>query len=240
MSTLLLRLAGPMQSWGATSRFTRRTTEHAPTRSGVIGLLAAAQGLRRTDPLEDLLSLRFGVRVDQPGRVERDFHTAVPAAGKPLPLTERFYLTDAVFVAAVEGDDDLVRTLDEALRHPVFPLSLGRRSCVPVGRLTLGVRTGGLWAALDGQTGMPWQAGEWWARKQAPTVTLDLRVDAAAVPEGARTTSSRHVRDLPRSFDPVSREYALREVVHAVTTVSNPRAEAGRRSHDPMALLGGA
>ncbi|MDR2895700.1 MAG: CRISPR-associated protein Cas5, partial [Propionibacteriaceae bacterium] len=35
MSTVLLKLAGPLQSWGADSRFPRRTTRHEPTKSGV-------------------------------------------------------------------------------------------------------------------------------------------------------------------------------------------------------------
>ncbi|HLU98199.1 MAG TPA: CRISPR-associated protein Cas5, partial [Thermobifida alba] len=39
MSVLALLLAGPLQAWGASARFARRTTEHAPTKSGVIGLL---------------------------------------------------------------------------------------------------------------------------------------------------------------------------------------------------------
>ena len=53
MSVLLLKLAGPLQSWGSSSRFARRGTEIAPTKSGVIGLLAAAKGMRRTEPLTD-------------------------------------------------------------------------------------------------------------------------------------------------------------------------------------------
>ena len=76
MTVLLLRLAGPMQAWGDNSRFTRRDTRMIPTKSGVLGLLAAADGRRRTDPIEDLAGLRFGVRVDQPGQLQRDFQTA--------------------------------------------------------------------------------------------------------------------------------------------------------------------
>ena len=75
MSVLLLKLAGPLQSWGADSRFTERKTRHEPTKSGVIGLLAAALGRRRTEPVDDLASLRFGVRIDQPGHYECDFQT---------------------------------------------------------------------------------------------------------------------------------------------------------------------
>jgi len=45
MATLLLRLAAPLQAWGADSKFETRKTAREPTKSGVIGLLAAALGL---------------------------------------------------------------------------------------------------------------------------------------------------------------------------------------------------
>ena len=157
MSVLLLRLAAPMQAWGARSRFTVRETETAPTKSGILGMLAAAAGRRRTDPIEDLLTLRFGVRKDQPGRVIRDYHTAHPAREKHTTLSERYYLADAVFLAGLEGDEGLVSGLDDALRHPVFPLYLGRRSCPPAQPVSLGLREGGLLAALEAE---PWIASD--------------------------------------------------------------------------------
>jgi hypothetical protein len=49
--------------------------EPEPTKSGVVGLLAAARGLARTDPLSELTDLRLGVRVDVPGVPLRDYHT---------------------------------------------------------------------------------------------------------------------------------------------------------------------
>ena len=49
MATLLLRLAAPLQSWGSDSKFETRKTDREPTKSGVVGLLAAALGLRRDD-----------------------------------------------------------------------------------------------------------------------------------------------------------------------------------------------
>src|SRR3990172_4719032 len=49
MPTLLLRLVGPMQSWGTTSRFDQRDTGKEPSKSGVIGLLAAALGIDRVN-----------------------------------------------------------------------------------------------------------------------------------------------------------------------------------------------
>ena len=69
MATLLLRLAAPLQAWGADSKFETRKTNREPTKSGVIGLLAAALGLRRdeSEGLARLTGLRFGVRVEREG-----------------------------------------------------------------------------------------------------------------------------------------------------------------------------
>ncbi|CAM5729897.1 hypothetical protein SANTM175S_01872 [Streptomyces antimycoticus] len=74
-AVLLLRLAGPLQAWGSRSAFNRRETNAEPTKSGVIGLLAAAAGRAREEPLDELLPLRLGIRVDQPGTLLRDYHT---------------------------------------------------------------------------------------------------------------------------------------------------------------------
>ena len=48
--TLALVLAGPSQSWGHQSLFTRRNTLPFPTKSGLVGLLAAAEGIDRHAP----------------------------------------------------------------------------------------------------------------------------------------------------------------------------------------------
>ena len=80
--TLPLVLAGPLQAWGSSSRFARRGTENAPTKSGVVGLLAAALGRERTADVSDLAALRFGVRVDQPGTRVRDYQTAHHKIGR--------------------------------------------------------------------------------------------------------------------------------------------------------------
>ena len=49
-----------------------------------------------------------------------------------MPLSYRFYLSDAAFLAVVVGDDDLIRGVDSALRAPTFPLYLGR-TILPAG-----------------------------------------------------------------------------------------------------------
>ena len=133
MSTLLLRLAGPMQSWGTDSKFDVRRTGREPSKSGVIGLVAAALGIARQDrqALQTLNGLRFGVRVDV------------------AYVTHRYYLSDAEFVAGLESDDRaLLAQIAQALQAPAFPLYLGRRSCPPVGRVFLKISDEPLEAAL--------------------------------------------------------------------------------------------
>lgn len=77
MPTLLLRLVGPMQSWGTTSRFEQRDTGKEPSKSGVIGLLAASMGIDRENwtDLELLTRLVMGVRHDRPGVPKYDYQT---------------------------------------------------------------------------------------------------------------------------------------------------------------------
>jgi CRISPR system Cascade subunit CasD len=81
--TLLLRLAGPLQSWGTTSRYTERDTGMEPSKSGVVGILAASLGRSRGENVGDLATLRMGVRVDQEGVPGYDFQTA--GAGDDQP-----------------------------------------------------------------------------------------------------------------------------------------------------------
>jgi CRISPR system Cascade subunit CasD len=239
MTALLLRLAAPLQSWGTGSRFVRRNTDRAPSRSGIIGLLAAATGRRRIDPLEELLDLRIGVRTEQPGRLERDFHTAHSRDGATaMPLSYRFYLADAVFAVAVEGDPTLLDALRDALRHPAYPLYLGRRSCPPAGRLDHGLHDGDVPHVLQHA---PWLASRWLQqRHRQPLVTLPVVHDCP--PE---TPGSQVVRDDPISFDPGNRQYGWRTVLHDQVRIPNPHHTPGHTSagdgtdpHDPMALLG--
>ena len=100
MATLLLRLAAPLQAWGADSKFETRKTNREPTKSGVIGLLAAALGLRRdeSEGLARLTGLRFGVRVEREGQLLVDYHTAKTQDEKNSYVTYRHYLQDAVFL----------------------------------------------------------------------------------------------------------------------------------------------
>lgn len=137
MTVLLIPLVGPMQSWGTRSRFQERDTERSPSKSGVIGIAAAALGRKRSDPIEDLARLDFAVRVDREGTVGRDYHTIMDVAeagggvGEFPQLSNRYYLSDAVFLIGLSGDEDTLRSVRDALRSPVWPPYLGRRSFPP-------------------------------------------------------------------------------------------------------------
>jgi|YelNatPaOPRAMG01_1025707.scaffolds.fasta_scaffold02665_16 CRISPR system Cascade subunit CasD len=139
MNTLLLRLAGPMQSWGVQSRFSVRDTGLEPSKSGVLGLVCAAMGIPRgdDDALARLAGLRLGVRTDREGRLSRDYHIALnvlKAGGgiKPSEPSTRYYLADAVFLVGLEGNDlSLLEDIHAALNKPVWPLFLGRKAFVP-------------------------------------------------------------------------------------------------------------
>ncbi|MEV2279146.1 type I-E CRISPR-associated protein Cas5/CasD [Nocardiopsis sp. NPDC049922] len=145
MKTLVLFLAGPLQSWGGRSTFSERDTQPYPTWSALIGMLASARGIRRSDPLpEGWTDLSLLVRIDRPGRLMDDFHTIGgdypprqrmrTASGKrkahPV-LTRRWYLMDAAFTVFVSGADWVVDDLEEHLRSPRWSPYLGRRSCPP-------------------------------------------------------------------------------------------------------------
>jgi CRISPR system Cascade subunit CasD len=144
---LLVRRAGPLQSWGERSAFTRdRDTAGFPTRSGIIGMFAAAQGIARDDqqalaPYEDL---QLTVRVDRPGVRLADYHTVGGGQPKELTaaasaggnkgaavITHRHYLADAVFVVAVTGPAARIAGIAKALTQPRWTPYMGRRACIP-------------------------------------------------------------------------------------------------------------
>jgi CRISPR system Cascade subunit CasD len=139
MATLLLRLQGPMQSWGTTSRFDERDTQLEPSKSGVLGLVCAALGRDRKEPVDDLAALRMGVRVDREGVMMRDYQTATSVFlangnidAKRTVVSPRFYLSDAAFLVGLEGANRLLlEKIQESLGSPVWTLSLGRKSFVP-------------------------------------------------------------------------------------------------------------
>lgn len=153
---LILRLDGPMQAWGTHTFEDFRPSNLYPTRSGLLGLLAACLGIERSDhggQAALAASVEFSVRVDtaverldrkqpvkKPGVKLPDFHTVMDArkvdgkANKFPVVSRREYLYDAAFTVAVGIKPNAPfapDTLVAALRRPLYTPTLGRRACPP-------------------------------------------------------------------------------------------------------------
>ncbi|MFK4036595.1 type I-E CRISPR-associated protein Cas5/CasD [Nonomuraea wenchangensis] len=254
---LVLRLSGPLQSWGGATRYNVRGTLSHPTKSGVIGLCAGAMGWPRGTDLSSLADLQFGVRVDQPGKLLIDYHTMSAASHDPLhpreqrlptadgkslkpgqgKISRRYYLQDAVFVAALAGDRDdqrdLLQRVEAALRAPRYPMYLGRRSCPPDKPVLVALLrdTAGLETVL--REVVPWQVPEWRQRNDLP---LALILDQ---PDGEELLD-----DLPaEGGTPFDRKFSHRPVHHtAVISQELPaqqKAGYGFTGDAAMSLLDG-
>lgn len=231
MAVLLLRLSAPIQAWGTeNSKFDIRKTGRKPSKSGIVGLLAAALGIRRCEPekLCELNALRVGVRVDREGKLLRDFHMA---HGEKPYLTERYYLSDAAFLVGLEGDEALLERIRFALSHPAFPLFLGRRSCPPTLPIDLGLREGGLIEVMRAEPLLDSPA------KTRSTGNARLYADFSE--DEAQIAKGREARrDLAVSFDPQCRKYTYRNVAEykSVNFEKSENAESAAE-HDPFAEL---
>jgi CRISPR system Cascade subunit CasD len=154
MEYLLFRLYGPMASWGEVAVGEMRHSEVKPSKSALIGLLAAALGIARDqDEQQQALAdgYRFGIKMLSAGHVMRDYHTAQApdsvgkfryrtrrdelVAGRTrlgTVLSTREYRTDSQAVIALCTNVDATWSLlqlSDALKQPCFHLYLGRKSC---------------------------------------------------------------------------------------------------------------
>ena len=193
-NTLFLRLAGPMQSWGTSSRFQLRRTDAYPSKSGVLGLLLCAQGVRREDSspaLAEVTPLLMGVRLDRSGTSDWDYHTAGAKIGirqakggikrtasthKPEALlSRRQYLYDASFLVALQGNSDIVSRYAGHLQNPVWPVFLGRKCCIPSEPVFAG--TGYYGTVTDALASVPWRPrinfvdrDDWGKHERSPSI----------------------------------------------------------------------
>lgn len=147
---LVFTLSAAIGSMGDVAGHERRGTMLRPGRSAVLGLVAAALGLKRDDAegLAALESLKLAVAVHDAGEPLRDYHTVqtIPSNVVKRPdsrraafkaakgrenttVTQRDYRTDPLFAVALWGDDALLARISLALAHPTFCLWLGRKSC---------------------------------------------------------------------------------------------------------------
>lgn len=208
-SGVLLLLDAPLQSWGTQSRFGHRDTDFEPSKSGVLGLVGAAMGMSRDNEelLQRLANLTMAVRVDREGRILRDYHTAGGGTyrgeehgvygSKDTVVTNRFYLMDACFVAALSGEDgELVDQICTAMKNPRWPLFLGRRSCAPTRHIFLDGPMQG--CAKELLRRVRWQGGT----GEPPDVLRCVVDDPQGKPRA----------DVPRSFRRYARKFENRLV----------------------------
>jgi CRISPR system Cascade subunit CasD len=218
VKSVLMRLAGPLQSWGTQGRFGIRDTDREPSKSGVLGLVGAALAMPRddTEQLARLRRLAVAVRVDREGTPVRDYHTIGGGTfrgkqhglwsleeGKFTPgltaVTQRYYLAHASFLVGLGGQDsELVDSIAVALRDPRWPLYLGRRGCPPAEPICAGLADTPPAAAVLVAPMTPHD------RADAPE---RLRVVLEADPE-----SGRPRQDDPESFALYDRKHAVRYV----------------------------
>ncbi|MCI1290146.1 MAG: type I-E CRISPR-associated protein Cas5/CasD [Lactobacillus sp.] len=236
MKSLTIRLTAPLQSYGNEATFNRRTTDDYPSKSAIIGMIAAAFGFKRDDPriikLNDLL---MAVRIDQPGKVLTDFHMVEYAQNskkKKRKLTYRDYLQDAVFIVAIGSEDErLIGKIEYALKHPYFQLSLGRRSNAPAGLLKIRIFDNDPLSVLKD---LSWQASTWYQKKyHQPGFTAQIISDASLLPDYPSTLK----KDQVGSFDPRHRFFHYRAVCQTSVKLKNTMYSPINTDHDIMSFI---
>lgn len=154
MNYLLFQLYSPLTSWGDLAVGTRRPSQRHPSKSAVLGLVAAALGLERQDSRQTELFLDFklGVKLLRAGDPVVDYHTIqvrsketkkrfynrkqeldLPRNKLNTILSSRDYYQDQLSIVALWSENSSpVFSLEEirtALEKPKFHLYLGRKSC---------------------------------------------------------------------------------------------------------------
>jgi len=145
-----------MAAWGGIAVGEQRNSDTHPGHSAILGLLAAALGLKRSEEKKHnalQASTGFAVKVNHRGDLLRDFHTSqVPSQKKGKVyrtrkdevmheklntiLSQRDYRTNASYTVSLwlKGNEEgwTLKEFKLALLKPVFTLYLGRKSC-PLG-----------------------------------------------------------------------------------------------------------
>lgn len=241
MKTILLKFSGPMQSWGTDSHFEIRHTDLYPSKSAVLGLIAASLGWRRDDErIADLNRFYFAVRVDQPGSMLKDYHTAHKPEVKNggiisyrTYVTTRYYLQDAVFVVALgvsrtSEADEIVK----ALHVPYFQPYMGRRALPLPMDFLLDVVEGDPLSVLFS---FPWQAADWY-KKQEQRKGVGSKWFSIFTETSVRESVSRLRRDHVLSLAASGRRYLARMEQETLCEVG---IEENHQEHDAFDALGG-
>ncbi|MFN4207948.1 MAG: type I-E CRISPR-associated protein Cas5/CasD [Agrobacterium albertimagni] len=227
---IVFTLAGPMASFGTVAGNERRGTEWRPGHSMLVGILAAALGIRRKQAgqLAELSdACQFAVRVDRPGTLMTDYHTAQSAkrnsklkgvatrremllkGDRTTIVTFREYLMDVQFTVAVAFIHPTIApaALVEALQQPALTLYLGRKSCppsLPLNPKLIADAAGGEDAFYRYDIETSGQASQFWGsfsrtrREQKRSTAPEIALDARL---GASASTHRRERRRVRPVD---------------------------------------
>ena len=238
MKYLVLKFAGPLQSWGSNSKYTsQRRTDLFPTKSGVVGLLAASLGIERSnvDGLQKsgLLDLNIAVREDLKGKLLSDYQIIEVDNGNKK-ISNKSYIADAIYLVAVYGNDNLIELLLHSVKNPKFTLFLGRKACVPEFDVA--------------QVVVEYESVEQ-LLKTYPILTdknrfnkiqrNQLELTLNIVKPATGTSGGSMVMDEPVSFASAKRIHHPRMVEYTTVTISNPYyiPSVKIEAHDPFDII---
>lgn len=247
MKTIVLKLSGPLQAWGTKSHFEYRRTDYYPSKSGIIGLLAASLGYRRDEDekIQKLNDLDFAVRIDQRGELLKDYHIARKFKDNGevnrTYVTNRYYLEDGVFLVALgHKDHDFIDSLAKAIRSPYFQPYFGRRS--------LPVNYDLLFAIIDQDPiaslkNIKWQAASWYKKKNPEEKTsLEIYGDSDLVQNNFKDLR----KDRVESFSQKERKFSYRyegkitiDLVSLGLEEDKETREDKTTDHDAFGAIGG-
>lgn len=236
-----------MQAWGTQSHFERRKTDYYPSKSGIIGLLAASLGYRRDEDekIQKLNDLDFAVRIDQRGSLLRDYHIARKFRddGKVdrTYVTNRYYLEDGVFLVALgHEDEDFLKDLVRAIKNPYFQPYLGRRSLPVNYDLLFGTSDK---EPLDALKSINWQAAKWY-KKKFPQEKYNLEIYGDKDLIQGSYTSPR--KDRVGSFSQKERKFSYRyegrttiDLVDLGLEEAEDKKTLNFTDHDAFGAIGG-
>ncbi len=231
LKTILMKFAGPMQSWGTNSHFESRYTDFYPSKSAVIGLISASFGYRRDEDekIRKLNELEFAVRIDQQGKLLRDYQIATKYKNDKFErnyVTNRYYLEDAIFVVAISGEDNLMDSIYHALKYPYFQQFLGRRS-VPVNAdFIISIKDG---TTIENLNNLPWQANDWYKKENRHQKNINLEVygDSSAIDGDIEFR-----RDSVISFSQKNRKFTLRPQSRTKIRLEDNKNICDNEEHD--------
>jgi len=213
---LVMRLSGGLQAWGLDSQYTYRNSGLFPTKSGVLGLCCAAQGLDRGSVAESewlaevtscnmtaiaIPKLRSAGDRQTPISVRRieDFHTVAntkTAKGDSKDaLTYRQYICDAEFMVLLRMPTELADNLKTYLENPKWGVWLGRKACIPSAPVFAGIC-----ADLD-EVSELFLSGK-------PLQTFTYQEEVSGFPVGTDT-----LQDVPVNYSVDNRTYGLRRII---------------------------